>query len=1151
MDYYISPPGELSRTAVIDVGLKCTHSCKFCYYAYLDKTDNPFSGMRKANFRPLEDIKTIIAGLKSNGFKCIDITGGEPALHPDIVEIVRFAEKDADLRVRIITLGQFLTKNVKYFIKHGKNLLERLIDAGVTNFLFSLHAHNEDLFRELTGESLNRQLEAHNYLKNIGFQFTTNTAIVQDNYKYLPDIAKIVVKSGSYMHNFIFMNAYYEWNKGQRSSVIQSKYKDVKPYIEEAVSILEEESIACNIRYLPLCQAGSLSKYVVGVVGVRYDPYEWMNAESHSLSFNVKQSSSLINIQKGQVEPYFVLLKSEGEINGIKIVAVRGENIVKVFPEVCKNCFNIMNCDGYDPKYIMNHGIDEITPMQIESKSGHVLLNDRLKYMLAHVVKYSQYANIKDINKRLLGKFLLNDNPLVSIIIVNFNYKDFVFLALKSVLSQSYINKEIIIVDDNSTDGSFDILSMLPKVKSGKIRLVKTSGFGQPALSRNFGRTFAKGDLLCFLDADDEIKPNYIAEAVKLLNKNPDIYIAYPDSVFSKDGYMRAPEYDYAVLIYSNQLVYCSVMRKEVFDAVGGFRDNVRGVEDWDFWIAAGARGFFAKRIPQAFLFYRQKNDGIYEKEVKCNIDKKFAQIILNNREIYGEESIRNSCKVLGVDYYKYNFFSNMENLIANTNDFENLKAIIKQSGFFDEEYYLSNNYVDIRLRGMDPLGHYLIFGWREGKNPSPLFSTDLYLLENSDVKDANINPLLHYILYGQKESRKSKMSEYDFKNNNLERIKKIKEDIDNNIKTDNKTILIVRMGGGIGDYILFRNFIKILKDDEHYRDYRITFLGNPKCKNIAEELDGDIIDNFIWIGNKQLVDIFYYRQTLIDIVKEKSSYEIIINPIYDREDDMIYLMIDNLIWLLKAKEKIAGSAKLYLNGKLGDIAVNNNHYYTKLIKYDEKAKFEFYRYKEFFEKFLCKKINIYKPEIQPESINDYAKLSYKLPEKFVLLFIGAGDDFKKWSIESFARIGEYIKEKYNLPIVLCGGVEDVSKSEMFSNLFGGGFLNLVGKTSIKNLIDLASRSHLIISNETSFVHLAVAVNAKNIIVIFNGNNITRFVPYPKELLNGTNYHVVFHPEIESNIDDYIYKYGGGRSKLDINQIGIDVVIEKVKLCLT
>ena len=51
---YQHPIGELSRGAVLDVGLKCTHSCRFCYYSYLDKSDDQFRGMRRAAFRSLD-----------------------------------------------------------------------------------------------------------------------------------------------------------------------------------------------------------------------------------------------------------------------------------------------------------------------------------------------------------------------------------------------------------------------------------------------------------------------------------------------------------------------------------------------------------------------------------------------------------------------------------------------------------------------------------------------------------------------------------------------------------------------------------------------------------------------------------------------------------------------------------------------------------------------------------------------------------------------------------------------------------------------------------------------------------------------------------------------------------------------------------------
>jgi serralysin len=55
---------------------------------------------------------------------------------------------------------------------------------------------------------------------------------------------------------------------------------------------------------------------------------------------------------------------------------------------------------------------------------------------------------------------------------------------------------------------------------------------------------------------------------------------------------------------------------------------------------------------------------------------------------------------------------------------------------------------------GIDPLQHYEQFGWKEGRDPGPNFSTSHYLAVNPDVKLAGINPLDHYVLYGQAEHR-------------------------------------------------------------------------------------------------------------------------------------------------------------------------------------------------------------------------------------------------------------------------------------------------------------------------------------------------------------------------------------------------------------
>lgn len=78
----------------------------------------------------------------------------------------------------------------------------------------------------------------------------------------------------------------------------------------------------------------------------------------------------------------------------------------------------------------------------------------------------------------------------------------------------------------------------------------------------------------------------------------------------------------------------------------------------------------------------------------------------------------------------------------------------LKHSKLFDSKYYLENN-LDIKNANIDPILHYLEYGWKEGRNPSHIFDNNFYLNDNLDVKEAEINPLIHYIYYGKKEKRR------------------------------------------------------------------------------------------------------------------------------------------------------------------------------------------------------------------------------------------------------------------------------------------------------------------------------------------------------------------------------------------------------------
>ena len=635
MKYFCHPPGELSRSAVVDVGLKCMHSCKFCYYSFLDKTDSQFGGMRQANYRDGEKLKQLISLLSGNGFLGFDVTGGEPTLHPDIVALVRHATS-LGMYSRIITLGQYLTRKMR---GSERQLGDDLLAAGLTNVLFSCHASTEEGFHALTGESLSKQRQAMDGLGERGFQFTTNTTIVQDNAADLPNIARSLVGTNTYLHNFICMNAYYAWNVEGRAFGLQPRYTSLLAGLQEAVEILAEANIACNIRYAPLCTLPGLERHVVGVVGVRYDPYEWMNAEIHSGETDLSKAALPWSIVKGSPQDVFQLYGVNGQVKGLEVIAGRTAGFGKLFPKSCQGCAAMTACDGVDSAYLNHHGADELVPYNYAEVAG-VLAAQRLHYIPPHLVKLSPDADMRALNKRFMHPDPLSATPRASIVITNYNKGELLQRAVHSALAQTYANFEVVVVDDGSSDDSIARLEETGALRDSRVRLLRQPNSGQPAAARNAGMRFAEGQLLLPLDADDWITATFLDEAVTVLRRDPSLSIAYTDAVYSRKGKIAAGDYDFSRLIYANHLSYCSLFKRQVFDDIGGYRLNARGVEDWDFWVAAGLRGHFGRRIPRPLFHYTESDDGIFASDVVRNFEDKFAGIVLNNAQAYQPDRI-------------------------------------------------------------------------------------------------------------------------------------------------------------------------------------------------------------------------------------------------------------------------------------------------------------------------------------------------------------------------------------------------------------------------------------------------------------------------------------------------------------------------------
>ena len=378
---YIHRPGAFSPRGVLDVGIKCPHSCRFCYYSFWDKSDDQFRALRKAAFRSGKDCKAILSSFAAQGLGFYDVTGGEPCAHPDMPAIVAHGTS-LGLAGRIITLGQMLT---------GKDrLLEKLLDAGVMDFLFSMHAVSEDRFRLFTGGSWERLKGVLDILDGKGFPYGANTVIFEGNRDTLEELALESARHAVYVHNFIIFNAYHEWNTVNRVAGVQARFSDVAPALERAVSILDQAGIAVNIRYVPLCVFPGLERHVVGVLGLPYDPFEWRNRACNP-DKSPEFCSGIIPIPETGVREQFAFSNKPGRTAaGVEYIGMRGDGF-KLFPPACASCAALSACDGMDSKYLEIHGAGELRPFASAGLSGP-LLGARLEYAGAHRVKADQFS---------------------------------------------------------------------------------------------------------------------------------------------------------------------------------------------------------------------------------------------------------------------------------------------------------------------------------------------------------------------------------------------------------------------------------------------------------------------------------------------------------------------------------------------------------------------------------------------------------------------------------------------------------------------------------------------------------------------------------------------------------------------------------------
>ena len=229
----------------------------------------------------------------------------------------------------------------------------------------------------------------------------------------------------------------------------------------------------------------------------------------------------------------------------------------------------------------------------------------------------------------------------VSVIIPCYNQAQFVEEAILSALHQTYQNIEIVCINDGSTDNSSEVIQKLAQ-KYRQIVFFDEKENKGVIESRNIAINAASGEYILPLDADDTIEPEYIEEAVKVLDNNPDIGIVYSKARLfgSKNEKWKLLDYSKSNILYENCIFVSVLFRKKDFIALGGYKEYMKdGYEDWDLWLSFVENRFNVHRINKILFNYRKYKGANRSAQInKPKMINIYKNILKNHIKLYMED---------------------------------------------------------------------------------------------------------------------------------------------------------------------------------------------------------------------------------------------------------------------------------------------------------------------------------------------------------------------------------------------------------------------------------------------------------------------------------------------------------------------------------
>lgn len=232
----------------------------------------------------------------------------------------------------------------------------------------------------------------------------------------------------------------------------------------------------------------------------------------------------------------------------------------------------------------------------------------------------------------------------------SYNSLSFIEQSIRSIIKQTYLNWELLVTDDCSTDGTWKLLKKYAE-RDNRIRIFRLNENSGAGVARNNSIKHAKGRYIAFCDSDDQWKPNKLEVQLSFMQKNKSVLSYTSYSVISEEGSLigdvvAKPYVDHKIMLRNNY-IGCLTAMYDTHQLGKVYMPEIRKRQDWALWLSILKKTDKAHGVTESLALYRDRSDSISAS--KLNL-LKYNWIIYNKIEEFS--ILKSSCYMAQFFYY-------------------------------------------------------------------------------------------------------------------------------------------------------------------------------------------------------------------------------------------------------------------------------------------------------------------------------------------------------------------------------------------------------------------------------------------------------------------------------------------------------------------